>query len=218
MPVMQLQGRRIRYTVVVRPRRRHAAIALAADGSFTVLLPRGMDVAEAERLLRQDRAWVLAHLKAPRSFGEGARVPVLGEAWSLAWVDHPGRTPGRVELPAGIADPRSALVAWYMDLATRVFGERLAHFAPRIGVDYGPLRIRDFKSRWGSCHSSGRIALNWRLVQAPASVVDYVVVHELCHRLVPHHGPAFYRQVESALPGWKSARRWLSAEGFRLDW
>ncbi len=218
MPVIRLEGKSVRFAVAMRRRRRHPAIAIAEDGSFLVLLPADADPGDAVRLLRQESRWVLAHLSPPRSFAEGTMVPVLGEPWPLTWVDRPGRTKGRVELPRGAAHPREALVQWYRDLAERVFLARLAYFAPRIGVDYGPVWIRDYKSRWGCCHSSGRIGLNWRLVQAPPPILDYVVVHELCHRQVPNHGPDFYRRVAALLPEWKTARRWLNREGFRLYW
>lgn len=218
MPVVWLKDRAVAYAVEVRPRRRHPAITIGGDGSLVVLLPAGGEQHDAERLMHRHQTWVLAHAQPLRSFSEGERFSVLGEDWPIAFVERPHRTAGVIELPVGADDPRAHLIAWYVTLGEGVFGERLAHFAPGLGVDYGPVWIRDFKSRWGYCHPNGRIGLNWRLMQAPRPVIDYVVVHELCHRRVPNHGPKFYRLVASVHREWESARRWLNTEGFRLYW
>jgi predicted metal-dependent hydrolase len=88
--------------------------------------------------------------------------------------------------------------------------------APLIGVRPTRLQIRDQRSRWGSCSSSGTLSFNWRLVLAPFEVLDYVVVHELCHLREPNHSARFWALVEEHRPGWRSQRDWLHEHGPEL--
>ena len=88
--------------------------------------------------------------------------------------------------------------------------------ATELGVRYTRVDVRDYRSQWGSCSPSGRLAFNWRLALAPFDVLDYVVVHELCHLLVPNHSKRFWRLVESRRPGWREQRDWLRDHGEEL--
>ncbi|HEY6030384.1 MAG TPA: M48 family metallopeptidase [Gaiellaceae bacterium] len=88
--------------------------------------------------------------------------------------------------------------------------------AARLGVSFRRIRIADQRSRWGSCSSRGTLSFNWRLVLAPAEVLDYVVVHELCHLREPNHSRRFWALVEAARPGWRAQREWLRDYGPEL--
>jgi predicted metal-dependent hydrolase len=88
--------------------------------------------------------------------------------------------------------------------------------ASALGVSYGRVEIRNQRTRWGSCSSSGTLSFNWRLALAPFDVLDYVVVHELCHLLEPNHSPRFWKLVASRRPRWRRQRDWLTAHGPEL--
>ena len=88
--------------------------------------------------------------------------------------------------------------------------------APGLGVSYRDVRIRDQRTRWGSCSSTGSLSFNWRLALAPFEVLDYVVVHELCHLREPNHSPRFWKLVASRRPGWRRRRDWLNRHGPEL--
>ena len=88
--------------------------------------------------------------------------------------------------------------------------------AERLGVAYRRIRIGGQRTLWGSCSARGTLSFNWRLVLAPPKVVDYVVVHELCHLLVPNHSPSFWSLVERHRPGWREQRAWLREYGPEL--
>ncbi|HEX7525325.1 MAG TPA: M48 family metallopeptidase, partial [Gaiellaceae bacterium] len=83
-------------------------------------------------------------------------------------------------------------------------------------VAYSRLTLRDQRSRWGSCSSKGALSFNWRLVLAPHDVLDYVVVHEVCHLVEHHHGPAFWQLVERRRPNYRESRAWLDAYGWEI--
>ena len=88
--------------------------------------------------------------------------------------------------------------------------------AERLGVSYARIAIRDQRSRWGSCSTTGTLSFNWRLVLAPAAALEYVVVHELCHLRVQGHSRRFWRLVEHARPTYESERVWLRDHGWEL--
>ncbi len=88
--------------------------------------------------------------------------------------------------------------------------------AAALGVGFTRLTVRGQRSRWGSCSSSGALSFNWRLVLAPHDVLDYVVVHEVCHLAEHNHGPAFWRLVERRRPGYRESRQWLDDHGWEL--
>lgn len=94
--------------------------------------------------------------------------------------------------------------------------ERVAHFAPLIGVTPGRITIRRQKSRWGSCSAKGNLNFNCLLALVPEDVLDYVIVHELCHRKQMNHSPAFWAEVARLLPEYEVSRAWLKNEGGRL--
>ena len=94
--------------------------------------------------------------------------------------------------------------------------ERVRYFAPKVGVDYGMITIRNQKTRWGSCSARGNLNFNCLLMLAPSEVIDYVVVHELCHRKELNHSPRFWAEVARVLPDYKRQERWLKENGKRL--
>jgi predicted metal-dependent hydrolase len=88
--------------------------------------------------------------------------------------------------------------------------------AAALGVCYSRITLRDQRSRWGSCSCKGTLSFNWRLVLAPHDVLDYVVVHEVCHLLELNHGPAFWRLVARRRPGYRESKRWLDEHGWEI--
>ena len=100
--------------------------------------------------------------------------------------------------------------------ARRVFLARAAYFAPVVGVSYSRITIRSQRTKWGSCSAKGGLNFNCLLLLAPTEVLDYVVVHELCHRLEMNHSPRFWAEVERVLPDHAAARKWLRQNGGSL--
>lgn len=99
------------------------------------------------------------------------------------------------------------------DRARRVIPERVRCFAPQVGVTYGTITIRRQKTRWGSCSARGNLNFNCLLMLAPEQVLDYVVIHELCHRKEMNHSQRFWAQVARLCPQYQQARRWLKENG-----
>ena len=100
--------------------------------------------------------------------------------------------------------------------ALEVIPEVVARFAPMVGVTYGRITIRNQRTRWGSCSAQGNLNFNCLLMRAPDDVLEYVVVHELCHRKEMNHGPKFWAEVERVLPNYRESRKWLNENGSAL--
>jgi len=100
--------------------------------------------------------------------------------------------------------------------AAAVIPDRVAHFAPLLGVTHGRITIRSQRTRWGSCSTQGNLNFNCLLMLCPPEVVDYVVVHELCHRKQMNHSPAFWAEVEALLPDYRIRKQWLKENGGAL--
>ncbi len=106
--------------------------------------------------------------------------------------------------------------SWYIERAKILYPKRIAMYEPLVGVHAGKIRISGPKTRWGSCNIHGDIMLHWRLMLADVDILDYVIVHELCHVHHMDHSDAFWHQVERVLPDYKQRRRWLRENGWRL--
>ena len=102
------------------------------------------------------------------------------------------------------------------DQASVVIPKRVEYFAEKIPVTYGRITIRNQKTRWGSCSGKGNLNFNCLLMLAPPEVLDYVVVHELCHRKEMNHSERFWREVENILPDYRERKKWLKENGGRL--
>lgn len=100
--------------------------------------------------------------------------------------------------------------------AERVIPERVKHYAPIVGVDYGRITIRNQKTRWGSCSSKGNLSFNVALMRVPLEVMDYVVVHELCHRKEMNHSKRFWSEVEKVIPDYKQREKWLKDNAYLI--
>lgn len=168
---------------IIRSSRKTLAVQVKADGQVVIRVPLRTSWKEAERFLERESAWVERHVAA-----------------ALASYVEP-RTYTDAQVREGKARARE-LFAW-----------RTAHFSAVMGVDYGRISVRQQKTRWGSCSVRGNLNFNWKLALMPEEILDYVVVHELAHRVEMNHSPRFWAVVETVLPDWRERRRWLKQHG-----
>jgi hypothetical protein len=213
----------IDYTIRRSPRARRVRVSVDAERGVEVVLPRRAPDRAAADAVRELRPWIVRRLdevEATRAVvaARGDTVPYLGT--ELRLVREPGRTRvhrrGDVLLvPEG--DHRPALERWYRRMAKAEIAPRLDEAVAELGTAYTALTVRNQKTRWGSCSSTGAMSFNWRLLLAPdEEILDYVVWHEACHLLVMDHSPRFWALVERHMPGYQRPRRWLRRHGATL--
>ena len=228
--VLELAGVRLGYAIRESARRRRLSLELRPDGSLTVAVPMGLSLASIRAFVASRRSWIEAKRALLAPFAttrlrteNGARLPYLGTELALNVSIAPARRAAcrcesgslDIRVPHNTA-VRPAIEAWYRREAATHAAARLAHFAPQVGRGARKLVIRAQRTRWGSCSARGTISLNWRLMQAPAEILDYVVVHELCHLLVPNHSARFWGEVARVLPDYRARRAALREFGRAL--
>lgn len=149
--------------------------------------------------------------------GDNRVLTVVREARSRVKITVAGeRIIMCVPYEADYVQKRTQLEKWYRKQAGEIFEKKGKIYAPIVGVEYNKIHIKDQKSRWGSCSGKGNLNFNWRLIMAPEAVLDYVVIHELCHLIHMNHSPEFWKLVERMCPAYKEQKRWLKINGEML--
>jgi predicted metal-dependent hydrolase len=211
----------------VRVRRaRRYILRVRPDGTLRVTVPRGGSQREAEHFVRQHEKWIARERSrvrvefSPPDWHDGSTILLGGETVRIS-VEARGTTwraaYGERSVVVGhTGDIRRAIERDLRQLARSVLLPRLTELAAHHGLRVGAVSIRNQRSRWGSCARNGNIALNFRLVQMPAHVCDYVLLHELMHIRQQNHSRRFWRLVEAVCPGFRDAERWLRTTGRTL--
>ena len=222
------------YKIIRRLRRRTTSICVKADNTMIVSVPTLLSQKKIALLVRDKSDWIRRRFRLnhemrerfrPKQSVDGEAFPYLGRNYRLKLIEgklEPARlSRGRLVVqipPLDSGELRTAhiveqLTDWYQKQALNHLTEKTEYFAESIGVTPAEIRVKSYKSRWGSCHVDGRIFYNWRIIMAPHAVVDYLVVHELCHLIHHNHSQVFWQQVESSMPDYRAARAWLKENG-----
>lgn len=220
---------RVLHYRLVWARRRSIGIVVRR-GVVEARAPRQAGRALVESFIRSKERWITTRLaesvREPREicWVEGERLPVFGEEVRL--TASPGATPVRLAgdrllLPlSALASWRTVAIDWMRTAGFELFRERICHYARVLGVREPSLGLSNARTQWGSCRrardGAGRVLINWRLVQLPRHLTDYVVAHELAHLREPNHSPRFWAIVAQLFPDYRSARRELARLGRAL--
>lgn len=167
----------------IRAKRRSMSLKVGSDGSITVRAPWHMPAREADLFVENHREWILTRIREYERIKE--------------------TKPDYTEEERAAGKKR----------AKEVLSEKCRIFSKRMGVSYGRITVREQKTRWGSCSAKGNLSFNWKLIRMPEEIQDYLVVHELAHRLEMNHSPAFWAVVERELPDYRARREWLKKNG-----
>jgi predicted metal-dependent hydrolase len=211
----------------VRVRRaRRYILRVRPDGSLRVTVPSGGSRREAEQFVRKHQRWIRRERTrvqtehTPREWRDGSEILLRGEPVRIV-VDAGGSERivsfgDRVIRLDGDGDIRAAVEADLKDLAKVELVPRIRELGSLHQLEPGAVSIRNQRSRWGSCARNGNIALNFRLVQMPPDVSDYVLLHELMHIKQQNHSRRFWKLVEAVCPAFRDAERWLRTIGKTL--
>jgi predicted metal-dependent hydrolase len=224
-----LDGRTLDVRVRESDRARTTRIIVGPRRPLEVIVPAGTDDASIDDFLQQKRRWV--ETKVQQAEAIAARPPQLGLVRpGVVWLEGeavPVERRAGVRSIASLRDGRlvvtgpasgiaGAIERWYRREARRRVEEVLTKEAPGLQLRYSSLGIRDPRTRWGSCSRRGHLSFSWRLALAPRHVLEYVVVHELCHLKEPSHAKSFWRLLDAARPGWHDQALWLREHGQEL--
>lgn len=181
---------------VVRSKRKSYGIVVDEEGRVTVRIPMRGSVTVAKNLIREKSDWIFE--KVALQMNRKQQRDAQNES---------KYTP----------EQRAGLEKRYREAAKEYFPKRADYYASLLGVTYERVRIAEQKTRWGSCSSKGTLSFNWKLMLAPPKVLDYVVIHEVCHLKEMNHSPHFWKLVEEFMPDYKEYRKWLKENGNTLQ-
>jgi predicted metal-dependent hydrolase len=220
---------------VLRSVRKTAALHIIGS-DLQVRIPEHLEDERVAAILQQKRPWIrgkVAELKRVpphrnKELVSGESFPYLGRHYRLKVQE--GHQVGvclsggylRATIrPTEPVEQRTLriqqyLQSWYRSRALERLQEKTTRYAQQIGVSPTAVSVRNFRSRWGSCDKRGRVVFNWNIIKAPHSIVDYVVIHELCHLIHPNHSKDFWQLVGRHDPAYPERRQWLKERGARL--
>ncbi len=231
----------IAYGIRRSSRRRTVSVAIDPDDGVLLTAPTGVPVDRLDQVVRDKAPWILDRLRrvddaepppTPRRFVSGETFLYLGRQYRLRV--RPMARPGPALLKAGwlsvevdkalsgavrASAVRDGLVAWYRARAAQRLPERVAVWSRALGTEaVGDVLIADQRRRWASCDPAGNLRFNWRIIQAPLALVDYVVAHEVAHLSHPDHSARFWDALEAVMRDFAVRRAHLRVLGSRLAW
>lgn len=218
------------YTVTYSNRRKGIRITVERDRSVVVVAPTGTSAAVIAQVVAtqtikiQNRVNHEQKYPDPRPISEfvsGESLLFLGRTYPLTVTEEPiagVRFDDHFYVGRQHQQQANALLKdWYLEQARHWLTPKIEQYADRLGVVYKQIRVTDLRYRWGSCTPANSIHFNWRLIKAPMSVIEYIIVHELAHLIEPNHTPAFWTIVSVQLPQFEKAKEWLKQNGHQLE-
>ncbi len=238
METIQFGSSTISYEII-RSNRKTLGLEVSLEEGIKVRAPKRLKQARIAELVRQKAPWILkkqsefADVKpspTPKKFVGGEKLPYLGRRYRIKVKNIEGKDvsvklyQGKFWIEVGVEisedDRREAirakLILWYREQALDKLAERVERYQNRIGQEPNSIKVKEQKKRWGSCSSLGNLNFNWRIIMAPISVIDYIVVHELAHLKHLNHSKDFWQLVEAIVPSYKEKQEWLRVNRKRL--
>jgi predicted metal-dependent hydrolase len=225
---------------VIRKKRKTISIQITPEGMVKVSSPFGVDDKAIQDILYKKASWIISNLKSikevnktskEKHYVSGELIQFLGNNYRLEVYEDKSLKGIKVSLaenhfevrinPDIYEDKREifvkgALEEWLKQKARIIFEERTRYYCEKLNLKYNVIRIKEQKTLWGSCSSKGNLNYNWRLVMAPPSVLDYLVVHEVCHLKHRDHSKRYWDFVECVMPDYVDKRKWLKENGRKL--
>jgi predicted metal-dependent hydrolase len=242
MATLKIDNFPIPYRIRISKRARRLRLVVTAEG-IEVVVPPGVAAGVVDNFIVSRHDWLLATYRdivtrverfgGPAQWTSGARIPFRGEQQLLSIqatrdatirVIHHAGEGFEVQLPDSVAPERReqvvkvTMVNWLKGYARRDVETYADHYSRAMQRYPRRIRIKEQKNLWGSCGKNDEININWRLILAPQTVLEYVVVHELCHLFHRNHSGAFWQLVGQHLPDYQSRRNWLKSNGAALMW
>jgi len=223
------------YTVI-RSHRATADIIIERDGSILVRAPNGVDDARVEDIIAAKRYWIYKNLaewrdlnatRVLREYKNGEGFLYLGRAYRLLLVSdqaealqlHNGRFCLRRDLVdhGEVEAARAAFRQFFQSRGRERLKARVKYYAPKVGVSPRSVDVRELGNRWATCSPGGDLTFHWKCMMAPQTIIDYIVVHELCHFHHFDHTVAFWNEVDKVMPQFQERKEWLRKQGAGLD-
>jgi hypothetical protein len=216
-------NKKINYKLV-RSNRKTLALHIDIYANLIVRSPQNLSVSKIEKYIESKSDWVTNKIKTAQSkathlpeYIENEKFLFLGNMYPLVFGNQEKDLlfDGN-KFVLSSDDGKKSFLRWYMEEFNKIAIPRLSYYAKKYQFQYNKVRIKAQKTVWGSCSSTDNINLNYLLIMAPIHVIDYVIVHELCHTINKSHSKKFWSLVDNILPNYKESKSWLKENGYRL--
>lgn len=221
---------------LVRSPRRTADIVIEPDGRVIVRAPEETPPERIEDIVESKKLWIYRHLaewrdlnatRVLREYRNGEGFLYLGRSYRLLLVANQEEPlllkSGRFCLRRDLVDQgevpaaKAAFRDYFISRGIERIAQRVAYFVPKVGVKEGKVAVRELGSRWASCSPTGNLAFHWKCMMAPPKIIDYIIVHELCHMHHLDHSDAFWNEVDKVMPDYRERKEWLRRNGAAMD-
>lgn len=228
--------RDIEYQLLPGTSRKTTDIVIERNGEIVVRPPADYDPEQVDAVVESKRMWIYRNLAewkdlnasaVVREWVNGETFLYLGRSYRLSLVSGQDRVlklkEGYFNLSRGCMErdgtegARQAFEQFYIEKGQARFESRVAYFAPKVGVQPKAIKVKEMGFRWASCGASGILNFHWKCMMAPARIIDYIVVHELCHLHHRNHSDAFWNEIDKVLPDYRERKNWLRLNGVKLD-
>ena len=230
------QVRDIQYRLLPGANRRTTDIVIERDGLITVRPPVHMTPEQVDETVLSRRMWIYRNLaqwrdlnaaRVVREWVNGESFLYLGSSYRLLLVDQQNEAlklkDGRFQLRRSVIDTtgregaQHAFEEFLISKGLPRIIDRVSKFAAKVGINPGRVHLKELGFRWASCTAHGELQFHWKCLMAPLKVIDYIVVHELCHMRYRDHSDAFWNEVDKVLPDYRERKEWLRQRGANLD-
>lgn len=226
----------IEYQLLPGSPRKTTDIVIERNGVVSVRPPANYTPEQVDAVVESKRMWIYRNLaewkdlnatSVAREWVNGETFLYLGRSYRLSLVSDQEHTlqlregrfclSRRVIEQHGVGAAKQAFECYYSDRGLLRFKERVALFAPKVGVEVAGINVKEMGYRWASCGTTGTLNFNWKCMMAPPKVIDYIVVHELCHFYHSNHTDAFWNEVDKVMPDYRERKEWLRKFGAGLS-
>lgn len=226
----------IEYQLLPGAPRQTTDIVIERDGVVRVRPPARMTPEQVDETVYSKRMWIYRNLaewrdlnatRVVREWVNGESFLYLGSSYRLLLVDSQEEPlklkDGRFQLLRSVVETQGrdgaqrAFEHYFQTKGLSRIAARVAHFASRVGVAPGKVQVKELGYRWATCLANGDVHFHWKCLMAPLTVIDYIVVHELCHLRHRDHSDAFWNEVDKVMPNYRERKEWLRQRGANLD-
>jgi predicted metal-dependent hydrolase len=226
----------IEYQLMPGADRKTTDIVIERNGVIAVRPPSNYTPEQVDAVVKSKRMWIYRNLAEWRDLNSTAVVRewvngetflYLGRAYRLALITEQTEPlkliEGRFCLKrllvdtGGASAAKKAFEVYYAEKGLQRISERVKYYAPKIGVTASSINVKDMSFRWASCSKSGALNFHWKCMMAPPKIIDYIIVHELCHMHQRNHSDAFWNEVDKVMPDYRERKEWLRKNGAGLS-
>jgi predicted metal-dependent hydrolase len=233
--MMNIKNDDITYELV-RSSRKTADIVIEPDGRVIVRAPKDSSPEKIDDIIESKRLWIYKNLaewrdlnatRVIREYRNGEGFLYLGRSYRLLLVSNQAETlmlkSGRFCLQRELVDhgeipaAKAAFAEYFTVRGKERITQRINYFAPKVGIQPRKIDVRELGNRWASCSPAGNLAFHWKCMMAPPRIIDYIIVHELCHFHHLDHSDAFWNEVDKVMPDYYERKEWLKKNGASMD-